>query len=629
MNKTTTHYFEATKKLPLAMSLSQVQKLVAEVGVPPNPPKTGWNFKNIIIMTTSIIAVSTVLILSLNSSQDANYTARKSNLFPNSNQEIGLMPQDSTEKKVTNTIQLEKLERKEEIETITQTKQLNESTIETTETPVLEITPLVLKQEEMGLTEPSEETSIFEPLLSDNQSGTDQGLFTDPGNNGQEESGIEPFDLFDEPEEISELEEKDDKIDGSSKTINKTFDLNKIKWFMLDHSRGDIVIKNANSNQAEMTATITVEGKTKEDEQIAIQDFDLDFNKKGDQLGVKYNWTGDQIGTCFCWSDSKKNKIKTSSGETVRIKKIKIEYEIALPKHINLELTNRYGDITLPDREGELKAVLFKGDLVAGVVGGDLSLSEKYGKAKVVSAQNSEVNLFKGELDLGSAQQVKAKLSYSDLKLGKAIDLNLTSFQSDATINELAGKLSSNFRYGDLNIEKDLNELQLTAFQSKIKAGSIAKSTLNLSYTKLEMNDGEEINLEKAFQSKLSANVINQIKGKGNYSPIKIEKVNSAIDLVTFQGSLNIASIEPGFTKVNLNTRYTNVDLRFNPTTSYNLEAKTSFTSINMPTSIQNLNVNPNNSSSRNHLKGEVNKGSQGSNSLVYIESFQGKLNLQ
>ena len=46
MNKTTTYYFETTKKLPVAMTFDQVQTLVAELGIPPKLPKSGWSFKN-------------------------------------------------------------------------------------------------------------------------------------------------------------------------------------------------------------------------------------------------------------------------------------------------------------------------------------------------------------------------------------------------------------------------------------------------------------------------------------------------------------------------------------------------------------------------------------------------------
>lgn len=617
MNKTTTYYFDSAKSLPLAMSYSQIQSLVAETGIPPNPLNSGWGLKNFLIMITSIITLSTAILFSLNTSSNSKYQERESGLGNNYNQEQFISVIDST-KPVTNSETLFKsLIPEKEVNGNENTEiinDVNENSISNLDQKLI----IDIKQMDNSIIETDLKIEVDESL----------GLFEDEIVSGMEETDIKPFGLFDQPEDLL-FEQDTTAINGSTKTIRESIALDKVKAFILKNNHGDITIKNGNSNEAQLIATVTIEGKTEEDEQKALKDFELNFETKKDQLSIVHNWTGDQIDDCFCWSSNKKNKYKMSDGESVKLKKVEIEYEIILPSNIYLELTNRYANITVPDRAGGLKAVLFKGDINAGNIQGDLNLTEKYGKAFIKSANDVVFNLFKGELELGAAKEVKGKLSYSELNLLNANSLVLTSFQSDATIKQVINKLTSNFKYGDLTIEKDLTELDLVAFQAKVKAGLIDKSKLNLSYSKFEMTDGNEIELEKAFQSKIYAKTIDAIKGKANYSPIEINKIKGNIDLATFQGSINILSIEPNFTKVNLNTRYTNVDLNFNSSSSYSFEAKTTYTSVNIPSSVQNMDVSSGNSNNHSHLKGQVLNGVEASSSLVYIESFQGKLSLQ
>ena len=113
------------------------------------------------------------------------------------------------------------------------------------------------------------------------------------------------------------------------------------------------------------------------------------------------------------------------------------------------------------------------------------------------------------------------------------------------------------------------------------------------------MNNGSKIKLERAFQSDIQVKKNGIIEGCANYTPVKAEELTDQIVLKTFLGSVDIEAVNAGFSKVNLDTRYTNM---------------------------QNVKLETSNSNNHNHVLGEVNTGSDDSKSSVYINSFRGKV---
>ncbi len=611
MNKTTTYYFETTKKLPVAMTFDKVQTLVAEVGIPPKPPKSGWSFKNFLIMTTSIITISTALLFAFNGAEASHYQSRNSILSEN----------------VFQYNQNELLNDDESFYGKYQESQNDQNSVidindEQLKPAIAALDSNDSKLNKMSTKEVNEIDDINDlPDLIDLKN---DDLF-ESSNSGLFESGIESFGLFDEPGELHVAELDTVEIDGSTKTITKTIDLDKIETFVLTHKQGDIIIKNTNSNTAKLIAKVTIESNAKEDETLALKDFEVDFEKMKKELHLKYNWGEEEIGSCSCWP-TKKNKLKLSDGTKVKIKKIRISYTIELPSSLKLNLTNSYGDLNIPNRAADVKASVFQGNFNAGKIDADLVLNQRYGDALVESVNVVEFGMFKGSLNLTKATEIKGKQSYSKLDLGEGKNLDLTSFQSDANIGQLSNSLTSNFRYGDLVLTSPLENLKIVGFQAKIDANDINYSDLNLSYTKFKMNNGSKIKLERAFQSDILVKKIGIIEGCANYTPVKAEELTDQIVLKTFQGSVDIEAVNAGFSKVNLDTRYTNVNVGINSSANYSVEAKTAYTKVELPTNMQNVKLETSNSNNHNHVLGEVNTGSDDSKSSVYINSFQGKV---
>ena len=60
-------------------------------------------------------------------------------------------------------------------------------------------------------------------------------------------------------------------------------------------------------------------------------------------------------------------------------------------------------------------------------------------------------------------------------------------------------------------------------------------------------------------------NEVGEIKASGKYTDFDIEKLTKTLDIIAFQGSIAFNEISNGFTKVNCDTKYTNLDFSSNP----------------------------------------------------------------
>jgi hypothetical protein len=123
-------------------------------------------------------------------------------------------------------------------------------------------------------------------------------------------------------------------------------------------------------------------------------------------------------------------------------------------------------------------------------------------------------------------------------------------------------------------------------------------------------------------------NEVGEIKASGKYTDFDIEKLTKTLDIIAFQGSIAFNEISNGFTKVNCDTKYTNLDFSFNPESKYNLNLETMYGSLNYPeTNFEKKYESITNQTTK--IKGVYNNAQFEEDALVTINTFQGRVNLK
>ncbi|MFC2113222.1 hypothetical protein ACFLTA_08145 [Bacteroidota bacterium] len=180
---------------------------------------------------------------------------------------------------------------------------------------------------------------------------------------------------------------------------------------------------------------------------------------------------------------------------------VTIDYTVHVPSSININITNKYGDIYIDDMKGSVSVNLSNGDIKANALTGESNISINFGNGLINELNNSRLNI-----------------AYADIEIQKAGQLNIESKSSTIRIREV----------------------------------DILKTYSN--------------------RDKYSVGRINNLFGESWFSNIWLSKINEEINYNPKYGALKVDSIPDDFSFININTEFTDLNLVFNKTASYQLE---------------------------------------------------------
>ncbi|HEC42063.1 MAG TPA: hypothetical protein ENI20_04465 [Bacteroides sp.] len=180
---------------------------------------------------------------------------------------------------------------------------------------------------------------------------------------------------------------------------------------------------------------------------------------------------------------------------------VKIDYTVHVPSHININITNKYGDIYIDDMKGSVSVNLSNGDIKANSLTGESNISLNFGNGIINELSNSRLNI-----------------AYADIDIQLAGQLNIES-------------KSSKIRIREVDILKILSK-----------------------------------------RDKYSIGRINNLFGESWFSNIWISKLGEEINYTPKYGALKVDSIPVEFSFININTEFTDLNLVFNRSASYQLE---------------------------------------------------------
>ena len=151
-----------------------------------------------------------------------------------------------------------------------------------------------------------------------------------------------------------------------------------------------------------------------------------------------------------------------------------ISYYIQIPSKLAADLTQKYGNINLPnDNNGKTDIHLKYGNLNAGNFISNLAIEAQYGNVEVGNIQNAQLDL--------------SYVGKASIKNGK--DLNIDSKYSNVNIST-TDQLNIDLKYGNFTIE-NISKINAEMKYSDGKIGSLKQSLSvgELSYSNLTINE--------------------------------------------------------------------------------------------------------------------------------------------
>ena len=225
-----------------------------------------------------------------------------------------------------------------------------------------------------------------------------------------------------------------------TRVIKKEFAVNTDAILTINNRFGKIQCTNWDKNLLSVEATMTVTASDQEEADKLFKHIAVDFTDSPTAVKAITN-------------------IQEAGGAGKR--KFSIDYIVNMPVSINLDLTNKFGDIFVNETQGRTRISLGYGNLEAKKLdNSDNVLDIKFGKARVNWIKGAVVSLKYSDMHLDYAGSLRLDSKYSNLDAEKIVALNVV-FEGGRLNMENSSAVDSKSKFSDIDIQRIDQSLNL------------------------------------------------------------------------------------------------------------------------------------------------------------------------
>jgi hypothetical protein len=286
-----------------------------------------------------------------------------------------------------------------------------------------------------------------------------------------------------------------------SKTFQGKYDVDKGAGLVIKNKFGDVKCQAWDESSVSIVVTVKVDASSQE----------------------KANKVFDKIKVDLSGSRTKVQGITTV--ENINNADFSIDYEIRLPRWINIDMNNQFGDIYIDETDGQTKINLEYGSMEAVAFNGpQTDLTMKFSDAEAGYFKTGNINIEYSEWELKGSENIKIYSRFSELELDKVAGLNLDSQYDEVTVGS-AGQVIAISRFSDLSFDKingdfdfdiEYGELDVDYIAASFKTGKVRNTFAgaDLSFDpKASMNIEAEIQFGELSYPKTNASMNHQTEG--------------------------------------------------------------------------------------------------------------------
>jgi Putative adhesin len=209
-----------------------------------------------------------------------------------------------------------------------------------------------------------------------------------------------------------------------------------------------------------------------------------------------------------------------------------IDYDVTMPAANKLDLSNKYGNSYI------------------GALTDWVKIDQKYGDFKLEAAGSATVSLAYGGGTIGKMNGLTGTISY--------------------------GKLSS----------ADIKDVSLKSKYSAFKFDKIANLALVSAYDDYDVNTVTNLAVDCKYGD-IKIGTVENLAAKASYTDFIIKKIETSADFETGYGNVKIGSVKNSFGVINIKSSYTDYQITIDPSVSYQLDAKGTYSDIKHPVTIK------------------------------------------
>lgn len=329
-----------------------------------------------------------------------------------------------------------------------------------------------------------------------------------------------------------------------TKNLHQDYDADQNTLLIIQNKFGNVNINDWDKNQVSIDVTIKIDHKNEEKAKELLNYINVEFSKEGNTLKA-ITTIDEKFNNGFSWSDNKKE--------------FSIDYEVKIPKKLQLNLENKYGNAFINEITGHSVITIKYGNLKANKIIRDntrplseiylaysngtikecewLKLTLKYSKLEIEKSKALIAVTKYSKLYVDNASSIVSESKYDTYKIGKVANFVTTAAYTDFKFVEIYKKLEVENRYGGITVEHmpgDFEKIDIDNEYGNVKIGLEAGTSYQLNgiakYGDIEYPEGGRISRIK----ETTETTVNGIVGNN-------DKTASVVEITTKYGSVNLS----------------------------------------------------------------------------------------
>ncbi|MEQ8584273.1 MAG: hypothetical protein RIC30_01090 [Marinoscillum sp.] len=285
-------------------------------------------------------------------------------------------------------------------------------------------------------------------------------------------------------------------LEEKKQVIEKSYDITEKTVFEASNQFGDVHVNTWDQKKLKVVVEIIANGKSEERAQKMLDKISIQIVTKG---------------TLISFVTAMDGNMNAKGDESFRI-----DYTVNLPANNKVAVTNKFGDIYLGTRTGDVNLDLSYGSLKTEDIEGFLELELSFGKGVLGNTGKSHIEVKYSELDMGNANSIEMEQQFSDVEIGDVDELEIESKYGSVMLGTV-GVVDSDVQFSGFKIARLLNSLYMEAnYVSEFEIKSLSKDFTKVSFfgkfstINIRLEEGLKADLEAEFSfSNMNSSISN------------------------------------------------------------------------------------------------------------------------
>ncbi|MDR1202945.1 MAG: hypothetical protein LBL58_15125 [Tannerellaceae bacterium] len=294
-------------------------------------------------------------------------------------------------------------------------------------------------------------------------------------------------------------------LDNTKKNeFNQTFKVDANGQLQIDNRYGNITITHWNKNEVAIQVIVESKARSESEAQRGLDRVSIELKQSGNTV---YGLTS----------------LKSQNGWNNDNNRININYYISMPAKFSANLSQKYGNINLPEKnEGEYTIEVKYGNIAAGSFTAPLRIEAGYGNIKLEDVKSLQLDVaYCGNVTINNGEVIKIDSKYSNLHMRNVSQLMIDKKYGNLQVQNV-DKMTIEVKYSECSVEQIKGELNSSLSYSTL---TVKELSPGFSRVRAEARYGN-LNLSISSKASFKVNARNIKYGNADVKGFNITNTN-------------------------------------------------------------------------------------------------------